>query len=220
MSSTQLGTLQPDTEKKVNIRKSTLIVKRMLDIIISIICFIILLPLMLVIAVLIKIDSSGPVIFKQKRAGIYGRPFKIYKFRTMVQDAESQFKLDIDPKNINNFVFQDKDDPRVTKLGCFLRKTSLDELPQLLNVIKGDMSLMGPRPELYDIVDLYDDHQRRRLDVKPGVTGLAQVKGRGELTLEQTIKHDLEYIDNLSIKMDLKLLFSTFNVVIRRKGAF
>ena len=109
MSSTQLGTLQPDTEKKVNIRKSTLIVKRMLDIIISIICFIILLPLMLVIAVLIKIDSSGPVIFKQKRAGIYGRPFKIYKFRTMVQDAESQFKLDIDPKNINNFVFQDKD---------------------------------------------------------------------------------------------------------------
>ena len=220
MSSTQLGTLQPDTEKKVNIRKSTLIVKRMLDIIISIICFIILLPLMLVIAVLIKIDSSGPVIFKQKRAGIYGRPFKIYKFRTMVQDAESQFKLDIDPKNINNFVFQDKDDPRVTKLGCFLRKTSLDELPQLLNVIKGDMSLIGPRPEIYDIVDLYDDHQRRRLDVKPGVTGLAQVKGRGELTLEQTIKHDLEYIDNLSIKMDLKLLFSTFNVVIRRKGAF
>lgn len=197
-----------------------LILKRLFDILISIILAVLLSPLMLVIGIIIKIDSQGPAIFKQKRIGTNGKPFVIYKFRTMVKNAEQLLKLDIDKNNLGSLVFQDKDDVRVTKIGKFLRKTSLDELPQLINVIEGTMSLVGPRPEIPDVANLYNDFQKLRLKMKPGITGLAQVSGRGEIELDKTIRLDIEYIKTFNLWQDIKILFRTFWVVFKREGAY
>lgn len=222
MSSVQYKTSSPGLENNIKspCSRAGLAAKRALDLIIAVPAFIVLLPVMVIIGIAIRIDSPGPAIFKQKRAGLKGVPFTIYKFRTMVKDAERNFSINVSQEELKDFVFQDENDTRITRLGAFLRKTSLDELPQLLNVINGTMSLVGPRPEIFEIVDMYDEEQRRRLDVKPGITGLAQIMGRGELRLEETIAYDLEYIRNLSLRTDLMLIFKTLGAVITRKGAF
>lgn len=207
-------------DNRLRTHRVDLAIKRLMDIIISIIFMILLLPLMLIIAVMIKLDSKGPVIFKQKRVGTNGKLFVIYKFRTMVKNAEELFKLNIDKENLGSLVFQDKGDARVTKLGKFLRETSLDELPQLLNVLIGNMTLVGPRPEIPDVANLYNDVQKLRLCVKPGITGLAQVSGRGEIELDETIRMDLKYIKTFSIWQDIRILFRTVTVVFKKEGAY
>jgi lipopolysaccharide/colanic/teichoic acid biosynthesis glycosyltransferase len=138
----------------------------------------------------------------------------------MVKDAEGQLKLNINRDNIGSLVFQDKGDKRITRVGSFLRKTSLDELPQLANVFIGNMSFVGPRPEIKDVADYYNDIQKLRLKVKPGITGLAQVSGRGEIDLDRTIQYDLEYILKFSLWNDFKILLKTVTTVIGKKGAF
>jgi exopolysaccharide biosynthesis polyprenyl glycosylphosphotransferase len=200
--------------------RADLIIKRILDVIISAALLVLLLPFMIIISIIIKIDSKGPAVFTQKRVGLNGRPFIIYKFRTMVKNAEQLFKLDIDQSNVGSLVFQEKNDSRVTKIGGFLRKTSLDELPQLFNVLLGNMSLVGPRPEIPEVADYYNDRQKLRLCVKPGITGLAQVSGRGEIELDRTIEYDLEYIKKFDIWMDTRILFRTVFVVFKREGAY
>ncbi|WP_243641266.1 sugar transferase [Xylanivirga thermophila] len=193
--------------------------KRIFDLLIAIPVFIILLPIMIIIGIIIKCDSQGTVIFKQKRAGLYGNPFIIYKFRTMTMGADRGFKLNIDQEKLDEFIFQSEDDGRITGVGAFLRRTSLDELPQLWNVIKGDMSLIGPRPEIFEVVYRYTGYHRQRLNVKPGITGLAQVMGRGELTLGETVEYDLKYIERLSFKEDIWILWRTIGVVFTGQGA-
>lgn len=209
-----------DVEKHIKNRKMQFILKRFFDIILSLIGIIILSPVYLIIIICIKIDSKGPAIFKQTRVGKDEKNFTIYKFRTMIVGAEKKRELDIDPNNLQNFVFQSKSDNRVTKLGAFLRKSSLDEIPQLFNVLNGTMSLVGPRPEIPDVVKYYTDEYRQRLLVTPGITGLAQVSGRGEIELGKTIHFDLIYIRDFSIGYDIKLLIKTVTSVFNKEGAF
>lgn len=190
--------------------KKGLWVKRTVDIILSAVLLIVLLPLLIVIALFIKLDSKGTVLFTQKRAGLRGAPFKIYKFRTMVQNAEK----------MGSGLSISQNDSRITKVGAFLRDWSLDELPQLFNILKGDMSIIGPRPTLMYQVERYDERQRGRLDMKPGVTGWAQVNGRNELRWTDRIEYDLWYVNNWSLALDIKILFSTFSVVLKREGVY
>lgn len=192
--------------------------KRLFDFFMASILTIITLPVFLIIAFGIRLDSPGPAIFRQRRIGYKGRPFTIYKFRTMKLNAEAHQKYP-EKKDLEQFVFQSEDDPRVTRVGRFLRRTSLDELPQLLNVLKGDMSLVGPRPEVPEIVALYDEEQAKRLDAVPGITGLAQISGRSELTVGETIEYDLEYVRSRSFWFDLQILFKTVLVVFSGKTA-
>jgi len=209
-----------DIKEKIENKKIQFGVKRIFDIILSFIGIVILLPIYLVIAIAIKLDSKGPVLFKQVRVGKDRRNFTIYKFRTMVVSAESKRELQIDPTDMDNFVFQSKSDNRITKVGSFLRNTSLDEIPQLFNVLFGHMSLVGPRPEIPEVVKYYPENYYQRLLVLPGITGLAQVSGRGEIELGKTIYYDLTYISNFSIWYDIKILFTTFFKVFKREGAF
>lgn len=209
-----------DVEKHIKSKKIQFIFKRLFDIILSLIGIIILSPVYLIITICIKADSKGPAIFKQTRVGKDEKNFTIYKFRTMVVGAEKKKALDIDPSNLENFVFQSKSDNRITKLGSFLRKSSLDEIPQLFNVLNGTMSLVGPRPEIPDVVKYYTAEYRQRLLVTPGITGLAQVSGRGEIELGKTIHFDLMYIKDFSIWFDIKLLFRTVTSVFKKEGAF
>lgn len=195
-------------------------VKRLFDILFSAILFVILIPIFLILIIWIKLDSEGEAIFKQTRIGVNGKPFTIYKFRTMVKNADKLFNKKVDKENLGQFVFQEKDDPRITGSGRFLRKTSLDELPQLINIFKGDMSLIGPRPEIPDIAKLYSDYENIRLLVKPGVSGLAQVNGRGDLELSVTIEYDVKYVKNFSLWLDFKILLKTFKVVLLGEGAY
>lgn len=198
-----------------------LAVKRLLDFAASLVLLVLISPLWLLIVLWIRLDSPGPAIFKQTRIGLGGKPYTIYKFRTMVQNAEALMKEKLkNVKDIENFVFQEKDDPRITPSGRFLRKTSLDELPQLLNILIGNMSLVGPRPEVPEITRLYTPEQRKRLDVLPGVTGLAQINGRSELTLGETMDYDLEYVRTWSFWLDIKILWKTIFVVFTGKGAY
>ncbi len=207
-------------ESSLSGKKAQLFIKRVFDLILSLILFVILSPVFLLLIIWIKLDSKGEAVFKQTRIGLNGKPFTIYKFRTMIKDADKMFNRDLNRETLDNFVFQEKEDPRVTKSGKFLRKTSLDELPQLINIIKGDMSLIGPRPEIPDITSLYTDYEKIRLLMKPGVSGLAQVNGRGNLELKETIKYDVAYVENYSLLMDIKIFFKTFKVVLLREGAY
>jgi len=203
-----------------------LFAKRLLDLLIAIPLLILISPLWLFIVLWIKKDSPGPAIFKQQRVGRGGLPFTIYKFRTMVPNADAVMKAKIEQLkqegkfDPDNFVFQEKDDPRITRSGRFLRKTSLDELPQLLNIINGTMSLVGPRPEVPEIVETYMPEQRTRLDMPPGVTGLAQINGRSELALAETLKYDVEYVKNWNFWLDIKILWKTVFVVLAGKDAY
>lgn len=209
-----------DVKEKIEKKRFQFFIKRIFDIILSLIGIIILLPIYLIIAIAIKLDSKGPILFKQVRVGKDRKNFTIYKFRTMVVSAESKRELQIDPTNMDNFVFQSKSDNRITKVGSFLRNTSLDEIPQLFNVLFGNMSLVGPRPEIPDVVKYYPENYYQRLLVLPGITGLAQVSGRGEIELGKTIYYDLTYISNFSIWYDIKILFTTAFKVFKREGAF
>lgn len=207
-------------ENSLKHKKFQLGLKRLFDLILSIILFVILSPIYLILIIWIRLDSKGEAVYTQTRVGINGKPFTIYKFRTMVKDADKMFNRDINRETLDKFVFQDKEDPRITRAGKFLRKTSLDELPQLINIIKGDMSIIGPRPEIADIADLYNDYEKIRLLMKPGVSGLAQVNGRGNLELKETIKYDVTYVEKFSTWNDVKIFFKTFKVVFLREGAF
>lgn len=187
-----------------------MVMKYLLDRVFSCILLIVLCPLFILISVLIKLDSKGPVIFIQQRVGKNQKLFNIYKFRTMIPDAV----------NIGNGVYTEENDPRITRIGRFLRKTSLDELPQLLNIFWGDMSFIGPRPTLEYQVKQYSDFQKKRLIMKPGVTGLAQISGRNSISWPERIKYDVQYVENWSLGLDLKIFLKTFLVIFKREGIY
>ena len=179
-------------------------------------------PVLLAVAAAIKLTSSGPVFFRQDRVGINGEIFRMIKFRSMVVDAESRLeKLQDEHRDAGNVVlFKMKNDPRVTTVGKFIRRFSIDELPQLFNVVIGDMSLVGPRPPLKAEVDLYGDEARRRLLVKPGMTGLWQVSGRSDLTWDDTVRLDVYYVENWSITGDMVIIWKTAKAVVSSSGAY
>jgi exopolysaccharide biosynthesis polyprenyl glycosylphosphotransferase len=198
----------------------SVVAKRAVDILVSAAMSLLLLPVLVLTALLIKLTSTGPVFFVPKRLGLNKRHFGIYKFRTMVVDAEKRMK-DIEHLNeVSGPVFKIKNDPRITPIGKFLRKTSIDELPQLFNVLKGDMSLVGPRPlPLRDYEGFSEDWQRRRFSVRPGVTCLWQIGGRSSISFEQWMELDLQYIDKWSLLLDFKILLKTIPAVLRGSGA-
>jgi len=185
-------------------------VKRIFDLLFSILLLVILSPTLALIAIIIKLNSKGPVLFKQERVGEDGNLFKIYKFRTMLHNFN---------KLGHGFDLQ-KDDARITNIGNFLRRWSLDELPQLLNILKGEMSFIGPRPTLEYQVRQYNDFQRKRLLMKPGITGWAQVNGRNSLTWEERIYYDLWYVMNFSLSLDLEILIKTIKVTLLKEGIY
>jgi exopolysaccharide biosynthesis polyprenyl glycosylphosphotransferase len=177
-------------------------------------------PLILAIAVVIKLSDSGPAFFTQTRVGKGGEPFKIYKFRTMVVNAEALLSGIREKNESDGVLFKIRRDPRITAIGARLRKSSLDELPQLINVLRGEMSLVGPRPALPEEAAMYADHVRRRLVVKPGLTGMWQVNGRSELTWEESVRMDLRYVENWSFALDLQILWKTVSVMLHGSGAY
>ncbi|MBP7177103.1 MAG: sugar transferase [Thermoclostridium sp.] len=187
-----------------------MVLKQLFDSVLSFFLVILLLPLFLLISVLIKLDSRGPVFFVQERIGKAHRPFQIYKFRTMIPNAI----------HMGTGIYTDEKDPRITRIGRFLRNTSLDELPQLLNILKGDMSFIGPRPTIQEQVLQYDAFQRKRLQMKPGITGLAQVNGRNSISWPERIKFDVQYVENWTAGLDLKILFRTVAVILKREGLY
>ncbi len=184
--------------------------KRVIGLIFSVVGFIILIPIFLIISILIKLTSKGPIFFKQERIGRNGKVFNMYKFRTMIVNAE----------NIGDGIrVRSKNDPRITKIGKILRKTSLDELPQLINVIKGDMSLVGPRPPVtyhpYNGYNNYPENAKKRFIVRPGLTGLSQIKYRNGVSWDDRIKMDVKYTENISLLEDIKIILATIKIVIK-----
>lgn len=194
--------------------------KRALDIVLVSIILLLALPVMAAVTVAIKVSSPGPVLFKQRRVGEGGKLFTIYKFRSMVVNAEA-LQSKVNKRDANgNIVHKDRHDPRVTKIGRIIRKTSLDELPQLFNVLKGDMSLVGPRPELPWLVEQYDPWQRARFLVPQGITGWWQVNGRSDVPCHLSVEKDVWYIQHYSIWLDLKIILMTIPALLKGKGAF
>jgi exopolysaccharide biosynthesis polyprenyl glycosylphosphotransferase len=177
-------------------------------------------PFMLAIAVAIRLHDKGPALFTQTRVGKDGEPFKIYKFRTMVVNAEARLAEIRDKNDSDGVLFKIRRDPRITGIGSWLRKWSLDELPQLVNILRGEMSLVGPRPALPEEAAKYADHVRRRLVVKPGLTGMWQVNGRSDLSWDETVRLDLRYVENWSFALDLQILWKTISVIFRGAGAY
>lgn len=197
-----------------------MVCKRLLDVLVSSLLLVILAPFFVLVSLLVKVDSTGPAFFVQERVGLNKRKFRIYKFRTMVANAEKD-RSNLEQLNeADGPVFKIKDDPRVTRLGRFLRKTSIDELPQLLNVLRGDMSLVGPRPlPVADYLGFNQDWHRRRFSVRPGITCLWQINGRSSTPFEKWMELDLEYIDHWSLSLDLKILARTIPAVLKGAGA-
>lgn len=190
------------------------VTKRLIDIVGSLCGIILLSPLFLIVAILIKLeDPKGKVFFAQKRNGRYPKTFKMYKFRSMVHNAEDLLKDLMDRNEQTGPVFKINDDPRITKVGKFIRKTSIDELPQLFNVLKGDMSLVGPRPPIPHEVDQYNSYQMQRLAVKPGLTCIWQVSGRNNIGFDEWVEMDIEYIKTRNLWLDIKLIFKTVGVL-------
>jgi exopolysaccharide biosynthesis polyprenyl glycosylphosphotransferase len=200
--------------------RSTVAMKRAMDVVVSAVLLLLLSPLLLGVALWILLDDGRPVFFRQARAGKDGEPFTMVKFRTMVTDAEQRLPELVDIANLDQPAFKIPDDPRVTRSGRWLRRTSIDELPQLWNVLRGDMSLVGPRPEEESVVALYDERQRGRLAIKPGLTGPMQVYGRSDLTFEERLAMERDYLDNLSLLTDLAILLRTPRAMIRGEGAY
>ena len=200
--------------------RSSLVLKRLLDVVGSAFGLALLSPLFLIVALAVRLSSRGPAIFVQKRCGLGGRVFRFYKFRSMVPDAEKRKAELVHLNEMQGPAFKMRRDPRVTKVGAILRKTSIDELPQLWNVLKGDMSLVGPRPPTIDEVELYTHRQAQRLSVMPGITGLWQVSGRNNVReFERWIDLDLEYARRQSLSLDVQILLKTIVVVLLAKGA-
>ncbi len=194
--------------------------KRIFDVVMSVIALILLSPVYLVIAIVIKCDSRGPVFYKHHRIGKNGKPFGMYKFRSMIPDADK--KLDELPDEMKREFeenYKITDDPRITRVGKFLRKTSLDELPQFLNVIKGEISLVGPRPIVEEELEKYGDNKDKFLSVIPGITGYWQANGRSDVTYEKRMELELYYVDNASFWLDIVILFKTVFAVFKRDGA-
>ena len=179
--------------------------KRPMDFLLALIAIVLLSPVMLIIAILVRIKLGKPILFKQERPGLNEEIFTMYKFRTMTDERDENGELL-------------PDEMRLTKFGKFLRSTSLDELPEFLNILKGDMSIIGPRPLLVEYLSLYNEHQKRRHEVRPGLSGLAQVNGRNTLSWEEKFKIDIEYVDNISFIGDLKIIFLTVKKVFKREG--
>ena len=197
-----------------------LIVKRTIDILGALIGLVLLSPIFLIVAIAIKLDSKGPIIFGHNRKGLHGKDIKVYKFRTMYENSQEIF---------NNFTKEQKEefyknfklenDPRVTKIGDFLRRTSIDELPQLINILNGSMSIVGPRPIVQKEIDLYGDYANKLFSVVPGLTGYWQANGRRDTTYEERIKMDMYYIDNRGFWLDFKIIIKTFGSVLKGEGA-
>ena len=194
-------------------------IKRTIDIIGSLCGLILLSPLLLVIGILIKSDSKGPIIFAQKRVGLNGKEFKMYKFRSMVVNAEELKDKLKENNEMSGPMFKMKDDPRITRIGKFIRKTSIDELPQLVNVLKGDMSLVGPRPSLPKEVKSFETWMLKRLEVKPGLTCYWQVMGRNSIDFEDWMKLDIKYINERNFLLDIKLILKTFVLLFGDENA-
>jgi exopolysaccharide biosynthesis polyprenyl glycosylphosphotransferase len=199
---------------------STLMLKRCADVTIATAALVLTAPLLALAALAIKLDSRGPVLYVQRRAGLGGEPFRMLKFRTMVNGAHHRLAEVVRLEGLEEPMFKLRDDPRVTRVGRFLRRWSLDELPQLINVVRGDMSLVGPRPEQVELVERYRPEHRFRLDARPGMTGPMQVFGRGDLDFDERLAVEREYIENVSLGRDARILAMTIPVVISGKGAF
>ncbi|MGY5238256.1 sugar transferase [Clostridium tertium] len=193
--------------------------KRALDVIASFLGLVILSPILLIVAILIKLESKGPAIFSQSRIGLNGKEFKMYKFRSMVQNAEELKEKLAKQNEMSGPMFKMKNDPRVTKVGKFIRKTSIDELPQLFNILKGDMTLVGPRPSLPKEVEKFESWMLKRLEVKPGLTCYWQVSGRNNIDFYEWMKLDLKYVNDMSFWLDIKLIFKTVAVLFGDKNA-
>lgn len=194
------------------------VVKRILDIALSLAVLVLGLPLWIIVAIAIKLDSRGPVLYFQERVGMNGKPFKMIKFRSMIYNADDSLKDLVDFFSITEPVFNIRQDPRVTRIGAILRRTSMDEIPQFINVLKGDMSLVGPRPERTELVEMYNEYQWRRLKAKPGITGYQQVMSRGEPSLTKRIEYDLFYLKHQSLWLDLDIILKTVIVIARGDG--
>ena len=217
-----MGTYPMVTYYNLTLDPVALTIKRAIDVVGAVVGIVLSAPVMLAAAIAIKINSPGPVIFKQTRVGRSGNKFNIYKFRSMYIDAEKRLaELMSRNEMSDNRLFKIKDDPRITRVGKFIRKTSIDELPQFFNVLVGNMSLVGTRPPTVSEVELYERHHYRRISIKPGITGIWQTSGRNAIkNFEEVIRMDLEYIENWSILLDIRLLLKTLHVLFERKGAY
>ena len=213
----ELPVLEYDTRDP---SRSTALLKRGFDVVVSASSLVVLAPLFPFVAIAIKLDSRGPVFFKQLRAGRRGVPFRMYKLRTMVANAEQALPDVVVLEDLAEPMFKLKADPRVTRMGRLLRRFSLDELPQLINVLLGDMSMVGPRPEQIELVERYRPEHRFRLDVKPGMTGPMQIYGRGDLDFGERLAVEFDYVENVSLARDIRILFQTIPVVLRGNGAY
>ena len=208
-------------EQQLNHQYGYRTIKRIFDFVAALLAVVILSPTFLIIAIAIKInDPHGPVFYTQERVGKDGRRFRMFKFRSMVTNADELLEKLKEQNEIKGAMFKMKNDPRITSVGRFIRKYSLDELPQLLNVVGGSMSIVGPRPPLPYEVDQYTDYDKQRLMVKPGATGMWQVGGRNALNFDQMVELDLTYINERSIWLDLKIMFETVKVMIKPNAAY
>jgi exopolysaccharide biosynthesis polyprenyl glycosylphosphotransferase len=203
-----------------DVSRSAMLIKRVFDIVVAGFFALLLLPLLPLVAIAIKLDSRGPVFFRQRRAGLNGDPFRVWKLRTMSADAEQKLGELVDLDALDEPMFKLRDDPRVTRVGRVLRRFSIDELPQLINVLRGDMSLVGPRPEVMEVVDRYRPEHHVCFAVRPGMTGPMQVFGRGALSFSERMAVELDYIDNLSLSRDLRIIGQTIPAIIRGTGAY
>ncbi len=220
ISTDEIGGIPLLTVKEIGLKGFNAALKRLVDVCVSIAALAVLFPLMLIVAAAIKVESKGPVFFTQKRVGRDGRIFDLFKFRSMVAGAEEMFEKVVAQRGGNMIRFKAKDDPRVTGFGKTIRKFSIDELPQLINVLLGDMSLVGPRPPVPIEVERYSAWHRKRLRVRPGLTGLWQVSGRSELPFEDMIRLDIYYIENWSLWMDFRIVLRTVPTVLFGRGAY
>jgi len=196
------------------------VIKRIMDVLCSVLALIVLLPIFLITAIAIWIEDGGPIIYSQDRNGINGKVFRMYKFRSMCRDAEKLHKNLLNRNEIDGPVFKMKCDPRVTKVGRVIRRTSIDELPQLINILKGEMSVVGPRPIVTYETERFNEYQKQRMAVKPGLTCYWQCRGRNDVSFDEWIKLDLKYIQEESFWVDIKIVLQTVRIVLSGKGAY
>ena len=220
ISTDEIGGIPLLTVKEIRLQGFNALLKRFVDIAVSLSGLLLLSPLILLVAIAVRLESKGPILFMQKRVGKDGRTFNLYKFRSMIQGAEAMFERVVAEKGGDILRFKAKDDPRTTRVGRIIRKFSIDELPQLVNVLIGDMSLVGPRPPVPIEVEKYSAWHKKRLRIRPGITGLWQVSGRSELPFEDMVRLDVYYIENWSLWMDFRIILRTIPTVVFGSGAY